>query len=197
MGEFGLNDLYERLEEEISLLKEKMSITALCWRCNKDKNKGKLVSPCKCIKQFIHVHCLEKAANTQNVLHCLFCHTRYPLDIRRKSLLECYRDNTLLQMFREVCSPLSKLLAFIFYYLFFISLLIYIHTLFDYVLIKDNLFMITIIIFMILICFYTFLFLIYMIEPFIYNWIDKICNIYHKNTQEIKLKKQYLSAEII
>lgn len=52
------------------------------------KNKGKLVSPCKCIKQFIHVHCLEISANTQNVLDCPFCYTRYPLDIRCKSLLE-------------------------------------------------------------------------------------------------------------
>lgn len=35
MGEFGLNDLCERLKEEIPLLKEEMSVTALCWRCKK------------------------------------------------------------------------------------------------------------------------------------------------------------------
>lgn len=35
MGEFGLNDLWKRLEEQISLLKEDMSVTASCWRCNK------------------------------------------------------------------------------------------------------------------------------------------------------------------
>ncbi|XP_050445593.1 E3 ubiquitin-protein ligase MARCHF2-like [Cataglyphis hispanica] len=197
MGEFGLNDLCERLKEEIPLLKEKMSITALCWRCNEGKNKGKLVSPCKCIKQFIHVDCLEISANTQNILHCLFCHTQYPLDIRRKSLLECYRDNTLLQMFREVCSPLFKLLAFIFYSFFLIGILIYIVTLFDYILIKDNLVIVIIIMLMILTCFYTFLFFVYTIEPFLSNWFDKIRNIYRKYTQEVKLKTQYSYVGII
>ncbi|XP_029677999.1 E3 ubiquitin-protein ligase MARCH2-like isoform X2 [Formica exsecta] len=85
MREFELIDTWSRVQQEIF----RSVTTTSCWRCNEGANKGKvIISPCKCTNQFIHVHCLEISANTRNILHCQFCRTRYPLEIKHKSLLE-------------------------------------------------------------------------------------------------------------
>ncbi|XP_025263758.1 uncharacterized protein LOC112637724 [Camponotus floridanus] len=60
--------------------------SSLCWQCKKNVNKTYLTSPCDCAKVYIHVYCLEEIANKSDILYCPYCYTRYPLEIRSKSL---------------------------------------------------------------------------------------------------------------
>jgi len=53
-----------------------------------DVNRRELISACNCTNVFIHVHCLKEIGNTEHMLYCSRCKTRYPLEIRRKSLLK-------------------------------------------------------------------------------------------------------------
>ncbi|XP_050446919.1 uncharacterized protein LOC126849278 [Cataglyphis hispanica] len=174
---------------------EEISIMTSCWYCNEDGNKGKLISPCKCTNQLIHLHCLKISANIWNVLYCQFCQTQYSLEIKHKSLLECYRgSSTLFQMLREVCAPLFKILILIFYYLFFVSIIVYVIISYDYVMKDYNIF---IVIFIIIMYLYGLFFFIYATVPIMINWSDRIRKIYYKSTQEIILMKQHPNVQII
>ncbi|XP_050445683.1 E3 ubiquitin-protein ligase MARCHF2-like [Cataglyphis hispanica] len=178
--------------ETWNLYQEERSIAASCWHCNEGWNKGKLlISPCKCTDQFIHIHCLEISANTENVIHCQFCSARYPLEIKQKSLLECYRDSTLLQLLREVRAPLFIVLFFMFSYLIFIVTFIY----YLYVIILfDYMWQHKIFIFMHNFYLWSSLFYIYNTMPYVIKFSNRIREIYHqwiKSTQEFKLMEQY------
>ncbi|XP_029678011.1 uncharacterized protein LOC115244480 [Formica exsecta] len=191
MRESDVINMWNHMQEEMS-----MSITASCWRCNEGANKGKvIISPCKCTNQFIHIHCLKISANLQNVLHCQFCRTRYPLKIKHKSLLECCRDSsTLLQMLREVRVPLFKILILIFCYMFFVSIIVYVIISYDYIMKDYNIF---IVIFIIIMYLCSLLFFIYATVPIIINWSNRMREIYRKSTQEVKLTKQYPNVRVI
>jgi len=53
-----------------------------------ENNRGEPLRLCTCADKFIHVYCLKERANTVNILNCLFCGARYPLERRPKPLLK-------------------------------------------------------------------------------------------------------------
>ncbi|KAL6441297.1 hypothetical protein ACFW04_003510 [Cataglyphis niger] len=170
---------------------EERSIAASCWHCNKGWNKGKLlISPCKCTNQFIHIRCLEISANTQNIIHCQFCRTPYPLEIKQKSLLECYRDSTLLHLLREVRAPLFNILIFMFSYFLIVIFIYYLYVIIIFGYVWDH----KIFIFMLNFFLWSFFLYIYKTMPYIINFNNRIREIYHewiKSTREFKLMEQY------
>ncbi|XP_011640324.1 E3 ubiquitin-protein ligase MARCH3-like [Pogonomyrmex barbatus] len=67
-------------------------IDFVCQYCNEDDSMGKLIRPCKCIGEFMHIDCLEILVNIGNVSHCINCKTPFPLEYERKPLIEWCRN---------------------------------------------------------------------------------------------------------
>ncbi|XP_011640325.1 E3 ubiquitin-protein ligase MARCH3-like [Pogonomyrmex barbatus] len=62
----------------------------VCRRCNKGDRTEKLIRPCKCTgdQEFIHTDCLETLVRVRKLTHCVRCRTFYPLEYKRKPLIE-------------------------------------------------------------------------------------------------------------
>ncbi|XP_072749043.1 uncharacterized protein [Anoplolepis gracilipes] len=177
MEEFKLIDLQDCLQKDITVLEPS------CWRCYKGADKGKLISPCECMKctQFIHVHCLEILIITDNVLYCPCCLVRYQLETRGKLLLECCRDRKkLLQMLRKIRDFLFKIPIYIFFNFFLVSLIVYL-------IMSGNIWYLKSVM---IICLYLFFNFIYMRMSTVSYWSKRIFEFYHqwyKSIQECDL----------
>ncbi|XP_011640326.1 E3 ubiquitin-protein ligase MARCH3-like isoform X1 [Pogonomyrmex barbatus] len=88
-------DAYEMRElssETESIIYESDPIAFVCLYCKKDNSTGKLICPCECIGKFIHIDCLETMVNVGRVSYCMECKTAFPLEYKRKPLIEWCRN---------------------------------------------------------------------------------------------------------
>ncbi|XP_011640328.1 E3 ubiquitin-protein ligase MARCH2-like isoform X3 [Pogonomyrmex barbatus] len=85
-------DAYEMRElssETESIIYESDPIAFVCLYYN---STGKLICPCECIGKFIHIDCLETMVNVGRVSYCMECKTAFPLEYKRKPLIEWCRN---------------------------------------------------------------------------------------------------------
>ncbi|XP_072744718.1 uncharacterized protein [Anoplolepis gracilipes] len=127
--------------------------------------------------------------NMENKLHCEFCSGNYPLEIRHKPLLECFRNRNFLLILRKIYVLSFKLLFSICCIFSIISLII---ALISH---ETNIY---IIIFMIhFSCTFLVVSCSYLLLPWILDWSERlyeVCCELHKSTKEWKVIIGYLNA---
>ncbi|XP_011640323.1 E3 ubiquitin-protein ligase MARCH1-like [Pogonomyrmex barbatus] len=103
----------------------------LCRGCNRDDRREKLIRPCNCTgdREFIHTDCLETLVRVEKLIHCIHCRTFYPLEYKRKRLIEwCRNVHALGNMLKGFFACLITILVVIFYNACILCLLIYLST---------------------------------------------------------------------
>ncbi|XP_011696638.1 PREDICTED: E3 ubiquitin-protein ligase MARCH2-like [Wasmannia auropunctata] len=96
-----------------------------CRRCNEDASKEKLIRPCQCTGdwEFMHIRCLEIAANVRKRYSCMHCEVSFPLELKYKSLAQIYRNSEeLCAISQRVCCAFLVVLCIVVYNLFMLFL---------------------------------------------------------------------------